>query len=400
MGLNANGVSVETADAQSNGVAPVVAALDWIEAPSSRRAEVEARQQLIGQWLYKNQFDALLLFDPENMAWFTAGGRFSSGSQSLGDAACLYVTIQHRCLIANNHHTARLFAEEIDGLGFYLKELSWTLPVSRMVNELCLERKVVADRLHPAVTVRRIELLHLRRGLSTYDAERFRSLARSLSEAVEATCRSIQPGMTELEIAGQLSHRLIRLDIEPISIFLYCDGRSDRFPRPIANDQPVHSHCTILATGRSRGLSATTSRIVAFAPPGEEVRSRHRSACVAAASILRYAKAGEAVARAFPLVKVSLQATGREFAWHDAPIGGFSGYYSQLDPFLPESTESFSGGDAISVLPLVEGCVSADTAIVGVDAAETLCFTADWPILSVKLGDVVVERPDILVRTT
>lgn len=372
----------------------------WLEAPAPRRIEVENRQRAIGEWLVRNSFDALLLFDPENMAWFTAGGRFSGGAQALAESTCLYITVQHRCVISNNHHAARLFAEEVAGLGFYLKEISWTLPVSRMVNELCAERRVVADRLHPAVTARRIELMHLRRSLTPFDADRFRGLTSEIAGIVETTCRTFDRNATEADIAAQVSHRLLRAGLEPIAVHLFADGRAVRYPRPLPSNLPIKEHLCLAVAARRGGLAALTARTVSFGTPSEALRSRHRAASIAAASLLHYAKAGEAVARTLPLAKVSFKAAGLEFAWCDAPIGGFAGYNAQLDPFLPDSTELFAAGDAIAVMPFVEGCMSADSALVGKDAVEILSFVDSWPILGIQLGDVDIERPDILIRTS
>ena len=42
--------------------------------PLDRRADVEAKQSLIADWLKEVGCDGLLVLQPENFAWLTAGG--------------------------------------------------------------------------------------------------------------------------------------------------------------------------------------------------------------------------------------------------------------------------------------------------------------------------------------
>src|SRR5436309_7887894 len=60
---------------------------------------------------------------------------------------CLYFTADSRWLLCSNVDTQRLFDEEIDGLGFQLKEWPWHWGREQLLIDLCQNRKLAVDRL-------------------------------------------------------------------------------------------------------------------------------------------------------------------------------------------------------------------------------------------------------------
>ena len=104
---------------------PVTEGLGFtVDISSDRRADIEVKQGRIATLLRDAGRDGLLLLDPENFAWLTSGAA-PRGVIDPSLAPALYCTPEGRWLISSNYDSQRLFDEEIDGLGFQLKEWPW-----------------------------------------------------------------------------------------------------------------------------------------------------------------------------------------------------------------------------------------------------------------------------------
>src|SRR5262249_57252646 len=141
---------------------------------------------------------ALLVLEPENIAWLTCGASFAGNIDPDGWPA-LFFTADERWLIAANVDTQRLFDEELGGLGFQLKEWPWHWGREQLVADLCQGRKVACDWLHKDFLYAGEQLRQRRRVLSMYEQACLRSLGQLVSHALEATCRGLVSGQTERE---------------------------------------------------------------------------------------------------------------------------------------------------------------------------------------------------------
>src|SRR5205807_4715470 len=94
------------------------------ESFSDRRADVDAKMAVVGELLREVGCDGLLLLEPENFAWLTSGGT-SRGVLDPGQMPAAYGNGDQRWALCSNVDAQRLFDEELDGLGFQLKEWPW-----------------------------------------------------------------------------------------------------------------------------------------------------------------------------------------------------------------------------------------------------------------------------------
>src|SRR5438105_11840230 len=110
-----------------------------------RRADIEAKQRLVGTLLGKAGCDGLLVVEPENFAWLTSGAA-ARGVQDAAELPALYFTADQRWVLACNVDSQRLFDEELNGLGFQLKEWPWHWGREQLLADLCHNRKMICDR--------------------------------------------------------------------------------------------------------------------------------------------------------------------------------------------------------------------------------------------------------------
>ena len=72
----------------------------------------------------------------DSVAWFTAGGDLGQSLGSEASTVLLFVNRTNRAVITDNVQSARVFEEELAGLGFQLKERPWYGDPSRVIAEL------------------------------------------------------------------------------------------------------------------------------------------------------------------------------------------------------------------------------------------------------------------------
>src|SRR5262245_8073653 len=206
--------------------------------PADRRADVDGKQLFIADLLRETGADGLLALAPENFAWLTSGGTARS-SIDLDALPAVYFTAEGRWLIANNCDTQRIFDEEIDGLGFQLKEWPWHLGRQQLLSDLCQGRKVLSDVPLGECLPIGDRLARARRSFSEYERACYPALGQIISHTLEATGRTFRQGDSEREVAGQIGHRLFHRGAMPVTITVASDGRSRNYRQGSFTATPI-----------------------------------------------------------------------------------------------------------------------------------------------------------------
>ncbi|MFO0930848.1 MAG: hypothetical protein U0736_28100 [Gemmataceae bacterium] len=261
-----------------------------IDVSSDRRVDIEGKQARVATLLRDIGRDGLLLLEPENVTWFTAGAT-ARGILTPAEAPVVYCTPEARWLITGNADTARMFDEELDGMGFQLKEWPWHWGRDQFLADLCNGRKVACDLptgpnlpgdFQPVAD----QLRTIRRVLTRYDQACLLALGQLLAHALEATCRTLQRNDTEREAAGHLAHRLMHRGAVPIHIGVAADGRSRTYRRFGYTATPIERYAVLVATARKYGLHATASRTVSFGEPPDDLKAEQNASIRVSASYL------------------------------------------------------------------------------------------------------------------
>src|SRR5262245_53973981 len=116
-----------------------------LETGTDRRADIDAKLALIAQLLQEVQCDGLLLLAEQNFAWLTSGAT-SRGVLDPREQPGVYCNGDARWLVCANADSQRLFDEELDGLGFQLKEWPYHWGREQLLADLCQGRKVACDQ--------------------------------------------------------------------------------------------------------------------------------------------------------------------------------------------------------------------------------------------------------------
>jgi hypothetical protein len=366
--------------------------------PTDRRSDVELKQDQVADLLRGTGCDGLLVMQPENIAWLTAGAA-PRGILDPEAYPLLYYSAEGRWLVASNVDTQRVFDEEIDGLGFQLKEWPWHWGRAQLLADLTQGRNLAADQPCEGCKLVAAELAQLRRSLTQYEMACLRALGQILSHSLEATGRTMNRGESEREIAGQIAHRLLHRGTYPVQIAVAADGRSRSYRQFAFTSAPINHYCVMTVTARKYGLCARASRAVAFDEAEPLFRREYDAACKISATYV----AGswpDSVPRAILASGQRIyQLVGAEHDFYLAPQGHVIGRAPVEQTFTPQDEDLLQPNWAVCWHPSVGAAVCCDTFLLSDDGPRAVTPCENWPLKRIRIQGSEFVRPDLLVRS-
>ncbi len=368
-------------------------------APMERRTDVEIKQGRIAAILQETGCDGLLVLHQDNFAWLTGGGT-ARGILDPDTMPALFFTADARWLLCSNADSQRIFDEEIDGLGFQLKEWPWHLDRAALLADLCQGRNIATDVSVPFEGCKNVarELQMPRRDLTDYQIACYRMLGQTLSHAIEATGRTLSAGETEREIAGQISHRLLHRGVHPLLISVTGDGRGRSYRQSAFTSAPVTRTCVMTVAARKYGLCARASRVISFGQPDANFRRDHDCACKISATYI----AGswpDSVPRQILLTGQRIyQLTGVEHEFYLAPQGHLIGHAPVELSMSLQDEQLLKERWAITWCVAVGAAVSCDTFLISEEGPRAITAAENWPLKRIRIQGAEFVRPDVLVR--
>ncbi len=366
---------------------------------AARRADVDEKHRRIIAFLQAMGYDAVILTRADSIAWFTAGGDLGQDLGSEQGAVALYINPNLRAVLTDNVQTARVFEEELAGLGFQLKERPWHQDASKIVAELAHNKKTATDGHWPGLIAEKDRLQSLRRPMTELERRTIRGVGRSLSLAVEATCRTIQPGETEADVAGNLAHRLIREGVTPIELRVAADDRLARYRQPRFKASPIRNRVTIQVTGRRQGVCASLARTVSFGSLTPQCRLDHTLASMVGATCAYFSRPGERVSEVYRRAKRIFEKFEHAHEWTLDYQGSMIGYAPCEVFLMPDSTIKLPTNSALRWGPSVGSARSEDTIFIDEQGFDVITNTHRWPMIEVCVKGFNIPRPGILERS-
>ncbi len=365
---------------------------------AARRAEVEAKHQRLVAFLDEHDYHAVILSRVDSIAWYTSGGDVGQNLGSDLAAVSIYINRTTRAVLADNVQSARVFEEELAGLGFQLKERPWHVDDRRIIAELTRQKRVATDSTHAGLIPEHDRLRALRQPLTPFERERLRTLGRTLTLAVEATCRNFLPGESEADIAGHLAHRLFREGVVPVDLRVAGDDRLARYRQPVFKSVPIEHRATITATGRRHGLCASVTRTVAFGPIPLQFQTDHTIASMVDATCIYFSRPGEPVAEVLRRARRIYEKMGRPHEWTLDYQGAAIGYAANEGWLTPDCPTLLGTGQALCWSPTVGAARSEDTIVIDSRGFEVVTEAQNWPRIAVCVKGFEIDRPGILRR--
>jgi len=367
------------------------------DAVSDRRADIDGKMTQVATLLQEVGCEGLLLLDPSNFAWLT-GGAMSRGLADAASEPAAYSNGEQRWIIASNVDSQRLFDEEVDGLGFQLKEWPWHWGRDQFLADLCQNRKVACDKpVHGVVNVGE-QMRRLRRRLTVYEQACQLAVGQTLAHALEATCRTLSVGESEREIAGHVSHRLIHRGVLPLHVGVAVDGRSRAYRRFGFTSTTLERYAVLTVTARKYGMFVTASRSVCFGELPADFRQDHNAVCKVTASYLA-STWPDAVPREILLAARRIYLiSGYEHEWRQAPQGFLTGRAAVEMPLTPQTEELFQPGWSVTWSASAGAASSCDTFLITEQGPKTVTPIEVWPLKRIRIQGAEMVRADVLQR--
>jgi hypothetical protein len=363
-----------------------------------RREDINAKQAILAKLLGALNCEAVLLLMPAHIAWFT-GGMNIRGLIADGERPGIYTNGKNRWLICGNVDTPRLFEEELNGLGFMVKEWQWSVGRANLLGDLVNGKKVACDRPFPNMPPINDKLRPELRALFPSDRLVYRGLGRDVAHALEATARNLMPGQTEREAAGQLAHRVYHRGAEVASMSVLADDRARHFRRAGFTDAKIERQATLQVTAVREGLHITASRTVAFAALADAEREEWKAAVRVAAIVRSLSVPGESIARIVDATGAIVNGTNLEHEWRLSQPGYGAGWFAADELRKAGQDEKFVLHQPIVWQTRFGAMASVDTVFVGEQGAEPMTGVENWPFKRVRLNGQDHDIPDVLVRT-
>ena len=296
--------------------------------------------------------------------------------------------------------TQRLFDEELDGLGFQLKEWQWAAGRAGLVGELMAHKKMAVDRPYPGLAILTDRIRAELRQFTAHDRTQYADLGRHVAHALEATARAVGPGETEQEVAGHLAHRLFRHGAEVAAVSVTAAGRSAKVRRGGFTRAGVVGGCTVQVTAVRDGLYVTAARTVCFGPPSDEAKRDYDAASKLAAVYWSLTAPGETVASAAEAGRWLLATTPYEYEWRHSLPGYGTGWFAAEELRRMGTDDRLVADQPVVWQARVGSAAVVDTVLVTPDGAKPVTppDLEYWPYKKIRLKDRSFDVPDVLVR--
>ena len=361
----------------------------------ARLLDVELKHERVRQLLTATRTEALLLQRPENIAWFTAGvDPYRCGSENC--TTSLFVTSDARLFATNSVDSAQIFEREAFGLGFQMKQREWFQPHRELVTDLCRSRNVLSDQSINGATFAPDAVCAMRLPLTELEMERLRVLSRVAVHAVEATGQNLRRGITESEVAGQISHRLLKRTVSAVRIQVCADGRNQRYRHWTFGEQPIENFAVLSCVARRWGLHVGVTRTVCLEKVPDELWKVFQRAMLLHATGMFFSRHGQTLAAVWKKVHRIYEKFGMDNEWQLSDQADVIGYSSSECQLTPTSEFCLQAPTALFWHASVGPALVGDTILLHDSSNEQLTRSRSWPHVAVQVKGREVLCPGIL----
>ncbi len=297
-------------------------------------------------------------------------------------------------LLVNNIEKMRMLTEELGELyeEVNVQEYYWYDEIGK---KKLLER-ILGEKCHMTDNELSKEFYLLRSRLSQLEIERYRWLGKSSAQAVEKVCRELKTGISEYDVAGEVSKRLYTMGIETITSLIAFDERISSYRHPLPTDKKLDKYCMIVVCARKWGLYVSLTR---FACIGEiDCNTKEKNFAVAQidASMILNTRPGKTVKDMFRKTVQRYAELGYSDEWKLHHQGGLTGYMSREYRATEDIGEKVYAKQAFTWNPSITGTKSEDTILVLEDCNEIITHTGEYSYTDVNYNGKLIKRPGIL----
>ena len=369
-------------------------------------AEISEKTGRLVQLMAAEDLGGILLNARHNFAWLTCGG--SNGIDQSREAGAGWLFVRRdarRFVLANKIEMPRLLEEELDGQGYEPVEFGWEdekanpAIVAEQAQALLDDNKALASDLPAAGCDRVIELglSRARGGLTQAEVERYRVLGREAGTAIGRMAGSLEPGMTEIEIAQRASEALAACGAHSVVSLVAADGRLAKFRHPVPTERRWEKSVMVVACARRGGLTVSLTRIVCSGAAPDELRRRTEACARVNAQLFAATRPGVRGSELYLVTSRGYEREGFPGEEHLHHQGGSTGYRTRDWVAHPQSEDRVQLRQAFAWNPSITGTKTEETCIAFDDHVEVISASPNWPVIPVETAEREYVLPGVLV---
>ncbi|WP_181347851.1 Xaa-Pro peptidase family protein [Thalassobacillus sp. CUG 92003] len=360
--------------------------------------DIAIKLNRLRSYMKEEGHEGVLLQRKDNFAWLTSGG-FNGVPQNSDAGECgLYITQEQVCIVTNTIEKPRVTVEELTGLSYDTIEYPWYETMEDGLIQAGVKHRVASDLPLGQIDHCVVNLASLRYALTTLEVERLRSLGARTTAIMETFCMKLTPGMTEVQIAGDLNRAFMHEGLTPTVTLVGADERIDQYRHPVATKKPFYQKCMVIACVQAYGLTVALTRIVHAGRLPDSLRKIHEHTVWIDAELIAATKPGVRASQLLHTLKTAYQRVGYQDEWMRHHQGGAIGYENRDYLLTPSSTFEVQQWQPYAWNPSITGTKSEDTMLVNGNDSEiiTSTQTTDWPMITVETSNgTKIERPAI-----
>lgn len=363
-----------------------------------RISEIEAKLVNLRADMAEKGWDAVYVSKSEHFAWITAGGDNIVTRYCEGGICAIVITKDKRYFICNNIETKRMLVEEKLGeLGFEEKSCYWyENKTAEFIHEIIGEGKLAADIALSGADDANAVLLEREKILCDNEIARYMHMGKTFSGVIERFVATIQPGDTEIKIAGGLSAAMWEAGLEPVLLLVATDHRIYDYRHPVPTAKKLEKFLMISCNSRYKGLITKITRMAYFGDLPEELKEQYAKTVEIENILVDATKPGVDDVELFELSKKLYAEAGCPEMWRVHHQGGPQSYTNGFYLITQDVHETVRLNQVYGYNPSITGTKTEDGFIVTEDGPVFATYPVTFPAIRSTINGVEYVRPGIL----
>ena len=361
-------------------------------------AELDAKHEMLVEWLRGQGLAGVLIRRNENVAWVTGGAvelRVLTPCET-GVASLLVTAAGKRYYFTTENEAPRLHDEEFGALDFEPVLFPWYADDTAAAAAQLAGGPLGSDTPGPGLTP--VNLYPLRAALSETEIARYKWLGAETVAATVEALNQVEPGLSEYDLEAITAAGLLRRGILP-SVYLYAvDGRILKYKHAVARGNRLKQYGMLNLCARKWGLVVSITRFVHFGALPAELEARFKSAAQVNAALLDASRVGATSAELFRVAQAAYAAEGYPGEEQFHHQGGPTGYGEREWVATPAGTEVVVDNQAFAWNPSIRGGKAEDTVILRDGKIEWLTATPELPVIQASANGTVYPAAGVLVK--